>query len=141
MKERIKLLIATAVGMAITAVPVLAPVTVHAQSIENSVQCGTELVFTDSGGACPAPSVDATTKVNDLVKLIINIFSVIVGIVAVIMIIFGGFKYITSGGDSSSVTGAKNTILYAIIGLVVVAMAQFIVRFVLQRVTQTSTTA
>jgi hypothetical protein len=141
MKERIKLLIATAVGVAMTAIPVLAPVSVHAQNIEGSLQCGTELQFTESGGECAAPAVDATTKVNELVELVINIFSVIVGIVAVIMIIFGGFKYITSGGDSSSVTGAKNTILYAIIGLVVVAMAQFIVRFVLQRVTQTSSTA
>jgi hypothetical protein len=45
--------------------------------------------------------------------------------------IYGGFKYITSGGDSGNVTAAKNTIMYALIGLVVVALAQLIVRFVL----------
>jgi hypothetical protein len=56
------------------------------------------------------------------------------------MIIIGGLKYITSGGDSSNVTGAKNTILYAVVGLVVVAMAQFIVRFVLTKVNSTGTT-
>jgi len=58
----------------------------------------------------------------------------VVGIVSVIMIIYGGFKYISSGGDSGNVQSAKNTIIYAVIGLVVVAMAQFIVQFVLNKV-------
>ena len=51
------------------------------------------------------------------------------------LIIYGGFKYISSGGDSGKVTEAKNTIIYAVIGLVVVALAQFIVQFVLNKVT------
>jgi Type IV secretion system pilin len=62
---------------------------------------------------------------------IVNIFSLIVGIVAVIMIIYGGFRYITSGGDSGKVGNAKNSLIYAVVGLIVVAMAQLIVRFVL----------
>ncbi|MBX4197631.1 pilin [Candidatus Saccharibacteria bacterium] len=53
------------------------------------------------------------------------------GVIAVIMIIVGGFRYITSGGNPESTKSARNTILYAIIGLVVVALAQIIVRFVL----------
>lgn len=69
--------------------------------------------------------------VYDLVEDIINIFSIVVGVISVIMIIIGGLKYITSAGDSNNVTSAKNTILYAIIGLVVVAFAQIIVLFVL----------
>lgn len=56
------------------------------------------------------------------------------GVVSVIMIIIGGLKYITSAGDSGNVSGAKNTILYAIIGLVIVALSQIIVRFVLAKV-------
>jgi hypothetical protein len=52
------------------------------------------------------------------------------------MIIWGGLRYITSGGDSAKITSAKNTIIYALIGLVVVALAQFIVKFVLAKVTQ-----
>ena len=78
---------------------------------------------------------EADEKVNKLIKTIINIFTFVVGVVSVIMIIIGGFKYITSGGDSGNVTGAKDTIMYAIIGLVVVALAQVIVRFVLKQVT------
>ena len=75
--------------------------------------------------------------INDLIATIINVFSVIVGIVAVIMIIWGGFKFITSGGDSGRVASARQTILYAIIGLIIVALAQFIVRFVLSTSTGT----
>jgi hypothetical protein len=69
------------------------------------------------------------------VKTVVNVLSVVVGIAAVVMIIIGGFRYITSGGKQESVTAAKNTILYAVIGLVIVALAQVIVRFVLTRTT------
>lgn len=77
----------------------------------------------------------AAQRVNKTIKLVINVFSLVVGVVSVIMIIIGGLKYITSGGESSNITGAKNTILYAIIGLVVVALAQVIVKFVLEKAT------
>jgi len=86
-----------------------------------------------SGGGCNKAQSEAS--INNTLDNVINIFSVIVGIVAVVMIIVGGFKYITSSGDSSKVSSAKNTILYAIIGLVVVALAQIIVRFVLSNAT------
>lgn len=75
-------------------------------------------------------------RFNSLIKRIINLLSVVVGVVAVIMIIIGGLRYITSGGSDTSVTGAKNTILYAIIGLIIVALAQILVRFILRQVTQ-----
>lgn len=87
---------------------------------------------------CTGLAEGSTNKVNSLITQIINIFSVIVGIIAVIFIIIGGLKYITSGGDSGNVTGAKNTILYAIIGLIIVALAQFIVRFVLAKTSETA---
>ena len=61
---------------------------------------------------------------------IINIMLFIVGILAVIMLIFGGIRYVTSTGDQTRVTGAKNTIMYAIIGLVVAILAYAIVNWV-----------
>jgi TRAP-type C4-dicarboxylate transport system permease small subunit len=82
-------------------------------------------------GAAPCTDPNANTGFTNLLKKIINILSVVIGVIAVIMIIIGGFRYITSGGKQESVTAAKNTILYAIIGLVIVALAQIIVRFVL----------
>lgn len=78
---------------------------------------------------------EATQKLNNLIHTTINLLSLIVGIVAVIMIIVGGLRYITSGGSDTGVTSAKNTILYAIIGLIIVALAQLLVRFVLNKVT------
>ncbi|MBI2007968.1 hypothetical protein HYU82_01795 [Candidatus Saccharibacteria bacterium] len=80
-------------------------------------------------------SDDATEKLNNLIRKVINLLSLVVGIVAVIMIIIGGLRYITSGGSDTGVTSAKNTILYAIIGLIIVALAQLLVRFVLRQVT------
>ncbi len=80
-----------------------------------------------SGGTCTHTGPD----LNKIIKAVVNLLSVIVGILAVIMIMVGGFRYVTSGGDSSSLSSAKNTIIYAVIGLVIVALAQVLVHFVL----------
>ena len=64
-------------------------------------------------------------------KQVTNTILYIVGIVAVIMLIIGGIRYVISGGDSKKVTDAKNTVLYAIIGLVVAFLAFAIVNFVI----------
>lgn len=71
------------------------------------------------------------SNVDKLITDAINLFSIVIGVISVIMIMVGGVKYITSQGSSDNVTSAKNTILYALVGLVVVALAQVIVRFVL----------
>lgn len=63
-----------------------------------------------------------------------NTILYIVGIVSVIMLIFGGLRYIISGGDSKKVTDAKNTILYAIIGLIISILSYAIVNFVLNSI-------
>ena len=72
-----------------------------------------------------------TTGLKDLAAKIVKYFSIIVGAISVIMIIYGGFRYITSGGDSGRVGNAKNTLIYAIVGLIIVAIAQIIVQFVI----------
>ena len=109
----------------------------QSDNISNGLSCGANLNvsgISSSGSSCP-PLDDGTAgaKVDGIIKLVINIFSLLVGVVAVIMIIVGGLKYITSGGNEGNVTGAKNTILYAIVGLVVVALAQIVVKFVLSK--------
>lgn len=55
----------------------------------------------------------------------------IIGALSVIMIIFGGLRYVLSGGNTASVTAAKNTILYAIVGVVVALLAYAVINFVL----------
>lgn len=123
----------------LVAVPVAAPAVVFADTNGNIQGClaqGTNLDATGNGSTCSnTDTSNANTNINNIIKTIVNIFSLIVGIVAVIMIIVGGLKYITSGGESSNISSAKSTIIYAIIGLVVVALAQFIVQFVLNKVT------
>lgn len=113
-----------------------APVAVLADSpdISGGLCTGANLQFTDNPGTNCSDG-GATSRINNIVHDIINLFSAIVGIVAVVMIIVGGLRYITSGGNDTSVTSAKNTILYAIIGLVIVAMAQVLVRFTLNKIT------
>lgn len=64
-------------------------------------------------------------------KQITNTVLYIVGIIAVVMLIVGGIKYLLSGGDAKKVTDAKNTVLYAIIGLVIAFLAYAIVNFVI----------
>lgn len=68
---------------------------------------------------------------NTLFKDVTNTLLYIIGGVSVIMIVFGGFRYIISNGDSNQVTSAKNTILYAVVGLIVALVAYAIVNFVL----------
>jgi hypothetical protein len=84
---------------------------------------------------CATTNGSGEDTLQAIAKKIVNIFSLIVGVAAVIMIIVGGFRYITSGGDSTKVGGAKNTLIYAIVGLIIVALAQAIVHFVLNNAT------
>lgn len=112
----------------------LVPSAVYADSIGDCLSQGSNLDAAINNGCDPGDTSQGTERIQRIITTIVNIFSVIVGIVAVIMIIWGGFKYITSGGDSGNITSAKNTIIYAVIGLVVVALAQFLVQFVLDRV-------
>jgi len=109
------------------------------------------IAHADTAALCTGASLDvgttstksctdtaSQTSLNKIIKFALNLFSIIVGIIAVVMITIGGLKYVTSGGDSQRVSGAKDTILFAIVGLVVVALAQIIVHFVLNDVTKNS---
>lgn len=62
-----------------------------------------------------------------------RVIAMMVGVAAVIMVIIGGIQYVISSGDPANTKNAKNTILYAIIGLVIASLAQGIIQFVLVR--------
>lgn len=134
MIQKIKTVLLSVATLSLVAVPVMvAAPTVYAQvtsqNINQDLCSGSELDLTGgSSGQCAAAS---TTSFNQLLARIINVLSIIVGVIAVVMIIVGGLRYITSGGDSGKVGTAKTTIIYAIVGLVIVALAQLIVHFVL----------
>lgn len=86
---------------------------------------------TASNGTCTTSS---GLTVTGVIKTIVGVLSWVIGVVAVIMVMISGFKYITSGGDSNAVSSAKSTLIYAIVGLMIVALAQFLVHFVLNTV-------
>lgn len=73
-------------------------------------------------------------QANSIVGTLVNLFSIIVGVAAVVMIIVAGVRFITSSGDPSKVSSAKNTLLYALVGLVLVGAAQMIVHYVLTNI-------
>ncbi|HEX5797610.1 MAG TPA: pilin [Candidatus Saccharimonadales bacterium] len=77
----------------------------------------------------------AADRADSLIAEVINLITIVVGILAVIMIIYGGFRFVTSGGNPENTKAARNAILYALVGLVIVAFAQLIVKFVLGKVT------
>ena len=89
----------------------------------------------DSSATCDSLTAGSKDP-NATIKTALNIFSAIVGLIAVIMIIFAGLRYMLSGGDSSKTAAAQNTAIYALIGLVVAALAQVIVKFVLKKFTK-----
>lgn len=81
--------------------------------------------------AVPAPSSIPQVAIDgDLLTNVLNAVFVIAGMIAVIFIVVGGIQYSGSGGDPQKVTGAKNTLMYSIIGLIVVAFSLLIVNFV-----------
>ncbi len=85
-------------------------------------------------GACDGSSSAICadqSEATDIVKNIINVFLFAIGALAVIMIIHSGLKYTASRGDAEAVKGAKNTLLYAVTGLIVAMLAFSIVNFVL----------
>lgn len=88
-------------------------------------------------GTC---DVNQAKKVDSALKTAVSIFSVIVGIITVIMFVISGARFITSGGDPNNVAKARQSLLYAIVGLIIVAMAQVMIRFVFSRVSQSGNT-
>lgn len=65
-----------------------------------------------------------------LFTIIVNVLLFLIGAVSVIMLIIGGIRYTISNGDQGAITSAKNTILYAVIGLIVAILAYAIVGFI-----------
>ena len=107
-------------------------------SSKDQLQCGACGASGINGTDCNTQAPKTVNTLNGTIKNAINIFSIITGVVAVVMIIVAGFRYITSGGAEQAVAGAKRTLMYAVIGLVIVAFAQIISRFTLSKATQTS---
>ncbi len=97
---------------------------VFASDMSMSLEEGAEAARCDT---CPSELFGD----NGVFRQVTNTILYFVGIIAVIMLIWGGIRYVVSGGDAKKVTDAKNTILYAIIGLIISFLAYAIVQFVI----------
>ena len=104
---------------------------------------GKEMPLTVSGGAGAARGTDQSaclfgneegcdgTDQTPIFRIVTNVLLFVIGAVSVIMLIIGGFSYVTSQGDQTQVQSAKNTILYSIVGIVVAILAYAAVNFVI----------
>jgi cytochrome bd-type quinol oxidase subunit 2 len=92
---------------------------------------GAQLTDDPVGANC---GEDDAEKIGFTIDKVINLISIVVGILSVIMLIISGIRFITANGDSNNITSARNTFIYALVGLIIVAFAQLIVKLVLTRV-------
>lgn len=88
-------------------------------SVTNGVDC--------AKGEDQSPELFGSSGVFSTIT---NVLLFIIGAISVIMLIIGGIRYTVSGGDAAAVTAAKNTILYAIVGIIVALLAYAVVNFV-----------
>jgi hypothetical protein len=114
-----------------TALFLFTPSLVYAANpAKNAVQCGANSAAGEDCNTTP----NTNGNLNNTIQQVVNILTSLVGIVAVVMIIIGGYRYMTSSGDPNRVASAKNTLLYAIIGIIIAVLAQVIVKFVIAKV-------
>jgi multisubunit Na+/H+ antiporter MnhB subunit len=116
-----KIKIAVIALVALVGVATLAPAYVGASSA-SQIQTGVNSV--DSGG---------NASLQTQIKRIVNTALFLLGSIAVVMIVLGGIRYTISNGESSQIKSAKDTIMYAVIGLVVSILAYAIVNFVVDQ--------
>ena len=122
MKKIQSIIISVMTLVGLVAIPALP---VYAQTCNGTpaecIQQGSDKVGGDNSGG----------DLEGGIKNVVNVMLFILGAIAVIMIIIGGIRYATSGGDASQTKSAKDTILYAVIGLVVAILAYAIVNFII----------
>lgn len=85
------------------------------------------LSYIDPSGSIGLGSADLRTTVTNIINWVLGLL----GIVAVIMILYGGFMWLTAGGSEDRITSAKKIISAAVVGLVIILLAWAIVNFVL----------
>lgn len=111
----------------------------YAIGIEDAQKETAKGACAQKGGKTDADGKDCDKGGSDLTgifRTVANILLFLVGAIAVIMLIIGGFRYVASNGDANAVKGAKDTILYALIGIVVAFLAFAAVNFVIDQLTK-----
>lgn len=117
MKTNVKNMLVQAASVALLA----APMAVFAQGL---------------GGVTPFSGTAQSDLITSVIR-IVNYALILAGLVAAVFIVYGGVTYIISRGDEDDAEKAKNTILFAVIGLIVIGLAAALVNFVVAGIRQT----
>lgn len=129
MKQFLRMaLVAVVACLGVGGMAALSSQSVHAIGSNQSAICES----IGSGANCDENKT-GSADVNSIIKTALKIFVSVVGVVAVVMVVVAGFKYVTSGGDSGKVASAKTTLIYALVGAMIAGLAQIIVKFVLSK--------
>ena len=123
---KIKQIIRTAIATFVMVSALAVPVTVTGGELAHAA-----VPTSVKNGVNNAKPEGASNDIVPFIKDVTNILLFLIGAVSVIVIIVGGLRYVTSAGDQNQITSAKNTIMYAVVGIVVAAAAYAIVNFVL----------
>jgi hypothetical protein len=91
-----------------------------------------------TGNGCESVN-QSGSSISSVIAGALNLLTFVAGVATVIMVIIAGFKYLTSQGDASSVSNAKSTLLYALIGIVIVVLSQTIIFFFINSATPDTT--
>jgi len=102
----------------------------------SAVTCNDDKLTARMGSICAKSDDQKSTLFgnNSIFSQITNTALFLIGAISVIMLIYGGIRYTISGGDEKAVTAAKNTILYAVVGIVVALLAFALVNFVIANI-------
>lgn len=122
-----------AIGVYVSAILLASPA--HAQTqAEKEICLGAGGTYDDTAGTCnPAAGQKNLFGTGGLFEGITNTLIFIVGAISVVMLIIGGIRFVVSAGDANAVTAARNTILYAVVGIIVAILAFAVVNFVIGR--------
>lgn len=112
--------------------------TAYAQTGRDAICAG---VNTETGGTATCNGAGAGTAISNVIRVALRIFQAIIGVISIFVMLLAGLNYIMSGGDSGKTKTAKDRILYATIGLVVVGLAEVIIAFVINRINESNAPA
>ena len=131
MMQKILYLLAIVASLFVVALPSVAAADVFGPVCDQSDATDSAVCIDKTDSADPADNPIAGP--DGLLYKITLIISFIAGAAAVILVIYGGIRYVTSGGDSQSITNAKNTIVNAVIGLIIISLAGALIAFFVKR--------
>ena len=111
--------------------PLVTSQPVFADCISDPTSAGCPCALNSSSAACQ--DLSKSDGLPNILKNATNIVLFVAGALAVIMIIYGGIRYITAHGDEKQVKVAKDTIVYSVVGLIIAIIAYALVTFIFDR--------